>query len=115
MPARPQKPDIRPRRPAHVYLAEWLESRKMTAEELADKMQTAKSVISKLMNGRQRYNQDWLEQIAFWLKCDVAQLYRPPLDPTAEELLSQLSPTRKKTAIGVLESLIEEDKTGTGG
>lgn len=87
----------------------------MTAEELAAKLDTSKSVISKLMTGKQRYNQDWLEQIAFQLKCNVPDLYRPPLEPSAEELFSRLSSGRRKTAIGVLENLVEEQKTGTKG
>lgn len=110
-----RQPAIRPRRPAHVYLAEHLEARAMTAEELANKLDTSKSVISKLMNGKQRYNMDWLGEIAYVLKCEVSALFRPPLEPDAEEMLSQLKGSRRKAAIGVLENLVEEQKTGTKG
>jgi DNA-binding Xre family transcriptional regulator len=110
-----RKPDIRPRRQAHIYLAEWLDHRDMNAEDLAAKLDTSKSVISKLMSGKQRYNRDWLEEIAYQLQCDVPDLFGPPLPADAEKLLAKLSPGRRKTAINVIENLIEEQKTGTKG
>jgi transcriptional regulator with XRE-family HTH domain len=110
-----RKPDIRPRRQAHIYLAEWMERRGIKPQELADRLDTSKSVIYKLMNGTQRYNQDWLEEIAYQLGREVADLFRPPLEPDAEGLLAKLSPGRRKTAITVIENLIDEEKTGTDG
>lgn len=100
------------RRPAHVFLKEWLEYRGLSAEQLAGRLDTSKSVISKLMNGRQRYNQDWLEAIAYALDCDVPELYRPPTAPTANELLSRMSPETREAAISILSDL-SRLKTGT--
>lgn len=100
------------RRPAKVYLREWLEYRDMTAERLADRIDASKGTISKLMNGKKRYNQDWLETIAFALNCDVPDLYRPPQAPTANELLAKMSPEAKATAMKVLVDLANF-RTGT--
>jgi ribosome-binding protein aMBF1 (putative translation factor) len=66
------------RRPAPVHLRAWLDHRGLTAEQLAAKLETSKSVISKLETGDQRWNQDWLEEVAFVLDVDVPQLYAPP-------------------------------------
>lgn len=100
------------RRPARVFLKEWLDYRGLTAEQLAGRLDTSKSVVSKLMNGRQRYNQDWLEAIAYALDCEVPELYRPPNAPTANELLAQMSPEARETAMGVLYNL-SKLRTGT--
>lgn len=100
------------RRPAKVYLKEWLEYRDMTAERLADRLDVSKGTISKLMNGKQRYNQDWLEMLAFSLNCDVPDLYRPPEAPTANELLARMTPEAKETALKVLVDLANY-RTGT--
>lgn len=100
------------RRPAQVYLREWLEYRGLSAEQLAGRIDTSKSVISKLINGHQRYNQDWLEAIAYALDCDVPELYRPPLAPTANELLSAMSPETREAAMNVLVDL-SKLRTGT--
>lgn len=102
------------RRPARVFLREWLDYRGLTAEQLAGRLDTSKSVVSKLMNGRQRYNQDWLEAIAYALDCDVPDLYRPPDAPTANELLARMSPEARETAMNVLVDL-SKLKTGTDG
>lgn len=108
----PTKIHHKNRRPARIYLREWMEFRQITAEQLAGRIETSKSVISKLVNGRQRYNQDWLEAIAYALDCEVAQLYRPPDAPTADELLSQMSPEARETAMNVLIDL-SKFRTGT--
>lgn len=102
------------RRPARIYLKEWVEYRGLTYEQLAGRLETSKSVISKLANHRQRYNQDWLERIAWALDCEVAQLYRPPTAPTADELLAQMSPDDRERAIRILETF-PSAKTGTDG
>ena len=101
------------RKPARVFLREWLEHRNLTAEQLAGRMETSKSVVSKLMNGQQRYNQDWLERIAYALDCEVPELYRPPMAPTANELLARMPPETRETAINVLIDLAGARKTGS--
>ena len=101
------------RRPARIFLKEWLDDRNLTAERLADRLGTSKSVVSKLMTGRQRYNHDWLERIAYALDCEVWQLYRPPRVPSADELLSQMDPDARATAMNVLVDLSKLRKTGT--
>lgn len=42
---------------------------------------------------------------AYALDCDVPDLYRPPSAPTANELLAQMSPEARETAMGVLYNL----------
>ena len=102
------------RKPARVFLREWLEHRNnMTAEQLAGRLETSKSVVSKLINGHQRYNQDWLERIAYALDCEVAELYRPPMAPTANELLARMPPDTRETAMKVLVDLAGVRKTGS--
>lgn len=108
----PTKIHHKNRRPARIYLREWMDFRHLTAEQLAGRLETSKSVISKLVNGRQRYTQDWLEAIAYALDCDVVQLYRPPEAPTANELLDKMTPEARETALNVLIDL-SKLKTGT--
>lgn len=95
------------RRPARVYLREWLDYRNLTAEQLAGRLETSKSVVSKLENGKQRYNQDWLEAIAYALDCEVQDLFRPPDSPTANELLAKMPPETRQTALNVLADLAQ--------
>ncbi|CAN5477893.1 hypothetical protein BH10PSE7_BH10PSE7_15170 [soil metagenome] len=77
------------RRQSRIYLREWLEHRGLTAEALAARIDASKGVISKLENGVQRYNQDWLERIAWALNCEVRDLFRPPSDLVKDEQLRE--------------------------
>lgn len=100
------------RKPSKIYLKEWLDYRHLTAERLADRLDVNKGQISKLMSGKQRYNQDWLERIAFALNCEVQELYREPTAPTAAELLARMPPEVRERAMRVLIDFAEL-KTGT--
>lgn len=93
------------RRPAPLYLREWVEFRRLTGEQLAARIGTTKSVISKLANGRQRYNQDWLEIIAFHLDCDVPDLFRHPESPSCEDLLRRMGPQQRRLAMRAVEDI----------
>lgn len=89
-----------------------MEYRHLTAERLAGRLDTSKSVISKLVNGKQRYHQDWLEALAYALDCEVHELYRPPDAPTANELLARMDPEMRTSAIRFLQDM-STWKTGT--
>lgn len=98
--------DTGDRRASHLHLQSWLRKRSMTAEELAARLDTSKSVISKLLNGRQRYNQDWLERIAFVLDCEVAALLRDADKPSANELLDNMSDVDRDRSINILKAMV---------
>lgn len=103
------------RRPANVYLREWIDFRGLNQEQVAGRLDTSKSVVSKLVSGKQRYTQVWLERFAWALDCEVWQLYHPPEAPTADELLRDMEPEVRETAMKVLVDLSRHRKTGTDG
>lgn len=109
----PTKIHHRARRPARVYIQEWMDHRGLNQEQMAGRLETSKSVISKLVTGKQRWTQDWLEAFAYALDCEVRELYRPPDAPTADELLAQMSPDARDTAMRVLVDLSKFGKTGS--
>lgn len=98
------KPDEN-RRPSKLYLHAWLSKKEITAESLAEKLNTSKSVISKLANGRQQYTQEWLERMAFVFECEPTALLRDPEIESADEIVSKLSPEAQRRAIKVLKAL----------
>lgn len=93
------------RRTSTLHLHAWLKRKKLTVEALADQLNTSKSVISKLANGRQQYTQDWLERIAFVFNCEPTALLRDPDIESADELISNLSPEGRVRALNVLKAL----------
>lgn len=73
-----------------IELRAWLDHAGMTAEKLAAELKTSKSVVSKLETGEQRWNQDWLEEVAFIFKCDVRDLYHPPEKARVNNIVSRV-------------------------
>lgn len=97
-------PDAR-RRHAPLFLREWIEFRHMTGEQLAAHIGTSKSVISKLSTGKQRYNQVWLEMIAYHLQCEVPDLFRHPTSPDPGNILRAMPPHQRAIAIKAIEDI----------
>lgn len=93
------------RRPSKLYLQAWLKKKDITAENLAERLNTSKSVISKLATGRQQYTQEWLERIAFAFDCEPVALLRDPENESAVEILEQLPPATIERAIKILKAL----------
>jgi len=93
------------RHPSRLYLHEWLRKKQLTAEGLAERLNTSKSVISKLANGRQQYTQEWLERISFALNCEPTALLRDPDCESADEILNRLPKEARERALKVLKAL----------
>lgn len=93
------------RRHSPLFLKEWIEFRHMTAEQFAGRIGTNKSVISRLINGKQRYHQDWLEIIVFYLDCEVPDLFRHPESPSADSMLRRMTPAQRSLALKAIEDI----------
>lgn len=65
------------------FLRQWRQYRKLTLEQLAEKVGTSKSYVSEIERGVVRYNQDTLESLAAALNCSPADLLSR--DPTAPQ------------------------------
>jgi transcriptional regulator with XRE-family HTH domain len=99
-------------RPPH-FLREWRKFRKMTQQELADKLDTSKSVISDMERGNLQLSPKWARRIAPILETQPGYL----LDHDPEELNTDIIdiwahiPDRdKEQAARVLRSFV---RTGT--
>jgi transcriptional regulator with XRE-family HTH domain len=101
-------------RPRKTFFREWREHRGLTQEQLAARLDTNKSAISKIENGQSAYNQSSLEAIAAALMCEPADLIsRPPNVPgrgdSVDELLSSADSDTRKRVVEVVKTLL---KTG---
>jgi len=66
-----------------TYLREWRKFRKLTQEQLAEKLGVNRSWISMIETGEKQYTQEFLEGAAIALNCEPADLLvRDPQDPT---------------------------------
>lgn len=94
------------------YLGEWRRFRRMTQEELADKVGTTKAVISLLESGQRPLSAKWLRKIAPVLETTPGHLLDHDPESLPSDVLdiwSAISERERPRALRVLESF----KTGT--
>lgn len=95
------------------YLQAWREYRKLTQEQLAEKVDTTASVISMLEAGERGLSAKWLRRLAPALDTTPGHLleHDPNAMPTdVLDIWSHIDKRDRATAIRVLESF---SKTGT--
>ena|ERR1700685_571176 len=101
---------IGPNKPTQLFIAEWREKRdKMSQEQLANRIGSTKSSISRWESGERDITLGALGAIAEALGCEVADLYRHPDRPSADALLKDLDDATRRQAFRLIEAL----KTGT--
>lgn len=101
---------IGPKKPVKLYIAEWRAHREdMSQEQLANRIGSTKSSISRWETGERDITLGALGAIAEALRCEVPDLYRDPARPSADALLRGSSETLKAQAFRLIEAL----KTGT--
>ena len=94
-------------------LRAWRKFRKMTQQELADRVGTAKSVISDLERGVVQLNDKWLRKLAPVLETQPGHLldYDPEeLDTDIIDIWSHIDQRDRDQAVRVLRSFV---RTGT--
>jgi len=101
MPAR-----IGPRKPVKLYLAEWRESRNLTQQQLADRLETSDVTVSRWETGKRRPDDDAKSAIAWVLGIEVVDLYRHPDMPSADALLRSAPQDVQDQGFRVIEALV---------
>lgn len=66
-----------------LFLKEWRKHRQLTQEQLADRLDVDRTIISKVERGKLQYSQGFLEAAAEALMCEPADLI--VRDPTTVE------------------------------
>jgi transcriptional regulator with XRE-family HTH domain len=103
---------IGPKRPTRLFIAEWRKHRNdMSQEQLASRIGSTKSSISRWETGERDITLGALGAIAEALDCQVVDLYRDPARPSAESLLQGMDDTQRRQAFRLIEAL----RTGTDG
>lgn len=96
------------------FIREWRAYRGLSQDQLAERIGITRTYLSKIENGRRRYDQPFLEAAAEVLRCEPADLI--VRDPTATESLwtiwDQLGPTERVQLVEIGKTL---KRTGTNG
>lgn len=88
----PVKKPIRQRR--RHYIKQWREFRGLTQERVAERLGISPTTWGRIEKGDVPYNQDFLEEAAFALQCDIWDLLNR--DPTKEnDVIDRIDQFRK--------------------
>lgn len=89
------------------YIKEWRKFRQLTQEQLAERVGIDKSYLSKIENGKKRYDQPFLEAAAEALRCAPGDLIiRNPIDPDGIwSIWDQLAPTERRQMVEIAKTL----------
>lgn len=95
-------------------IKQWRKFRGLTQEQLAERVGIDKSYLSKIENGKKRYDQPFLEAAAEALRCEPADLLiRDPTDPDGIwDIWDQLKPVERAQVVEIAKTI---KRTGTGG
>lgn len=94
------------------YIKEWRKFRGLTQLQLAERIGIDKGYVSKIENGRRRYDQPFLEATAEILRCEVPDLImRDPLDPDGIwSIWDTLKPAERTQVVEIAKTI---RRTGT--
>jgi transcriptional regulator with XRE-family HTH domain len=100
---------IGPKLPVRAYIAQWRESKGLTQEQLADRLDVSKSTISKWESEDRAPSINTLAAVAEALGVRTEALYRYPGEKTPEDLLAGASETVRQEATKYIEFLIRQN------
>lgn len=114
--ARKVTPHPKPEKPKH-FIRAWRKYRRLTQEQLAERIEMTSGAISQLENGIINYTQPTLEAIAYALNCEPGDLLSrdPRTDDAVADLraiLAAAKPDDQQRALRVLREML---MTGTNG
>lgn len=94
------------------YIREWRKHRGLTQLQLAERIGIDKGYVSKIENGKRRYDQPFLEAAAEVLRCEPADLIiRDPSDPDGIwAIWDQLKPVERSQVVEIAKTI---RRTGT--
>lgn len=73
------------------FFKEWRKHRGLTQQQVAEALDSSSGYVSDMENGKRRYNQDTLEQLAEVFACTTADLLsRNPLKPDPEAAVTEM-------------------------
>lgn len=94
------------------FLRQWRLLRELTQEELAERLEIDQATLSRIENNKVPYNQDFLEQAAFALGCEPAEILAVnPKIWDGPRLISQklraAPESLQRQALAVLEAMLK--------
>jgi transcriptional regulator with XRE-family HTH domain len=100
-------------RPRH-FIRRWREHAGLSQEQLAEAIGKERSYVSRIENGRRRYDEQFLEATALALNCSIVDLIaRDPVDPEGLwAIYDRLSPKHRRQLVEMAKIFLESEPAG---
>jgi transcriptional regulator with XRE-family HTH domain len=104
------------KRPFRVFLREWRDYRGLTQEQVADRIGTTKSSVSRWESSNRVPTLTVMAAYAEALDIELFQIFHDPARPSIDDLLNGASDQQRKTATELVKTLLlSQKKDGTNG
>jgi transcriptional regulator with XRE-family HTH domain len=100
---------IGPKRPRRLYLQAWRETRGLTQQQLAERVESGKDQISRWESGKRGMSAGVIAALEEALQLEPGDLFRDPATPSVDELLRKATPEQRQQVLSVVAALL---KTG---
>jgi len=91
-----------------IFLRDWREHRRLTQQQLADRLETTAATVSRIENGNRDYTGAFLLGAADALGCEPGDLImRPPSQPSLDATLRSAPERIRAQIIAVAETLLK--------
>jgi transcriptional regulator with XRE-family HTH domain len=99
-------------RPRRIFLREWRQYRRLTQQQLADRLDTTKGTISRIETGERDYTGGFLEVAADALQCEPADIISrdptaPVPDRTIDDMLRNASDQLRRQVVAMVAALLD--------
>lgn len=94
---------------AHLYITEWRESRGLSVEQLAGRLDVARETVWRWEIEQHRLNPEKIAGIADALNMEPAELYRPPGRPSLDAMLKGVPDDLYNTAADIVRRLAKRN------
>lgn len=97
---------------APTFMKQWRVYKKLTQEQVAERVDLDRTTYLRIESGKLPYNQDFLEKLALAFGCDAADILSiDPLKPDPPKLIYQrlkaAPPELQSQALAILEALLK--------
>lgn len=94
--------------PLRHYLREWRESKHLTQEQVAERLETSKGQVSNFENNKRKMTVEMANAFAFALGIDPLSIFHHPDQPSADALLRNAPAEDRIKILTVIKTLLDK-------
>ena len=91
---------------AYLYIKEWMEAKKVSDDELANRLRVSRAQVWKWCNQQHRLNPQKIADVARALGIKPEELWHPPTEPNLNAIIADAPADLRATAVDIVRRLV---------